>query len=218
MAYEDGTVRSTYIKTIDTNGSETKFEMGQLAWVNLCPYLCAGTGVCANKPEACPYGTLETTDMPAGCYVQNAPVTFKRVACDGSDGNGGSGSGGSGNENGGSGNGGSGNENGGSGNGGSGNENGGSGNGGSGNENGGSGNGGSGNGNEGGSGGNGSPGQNNISQCQTMVGNALIGDWDKECKSLCTHYASQPIHCPNLAIGSELAACVKRLHPYCSQM
>eukprot|EP01054_Gregarina_sp_Poly1_P006929 Gregarina_sp_Poly_1__6928@NODE_3762_length_892_cov_6495_072727_g2414_i0_p1_GENE_NODE_3762_length_892_cov_6495_072727_g2414_i0NODE_3762_length_892_cov_6495_072727_g2414_i0_p1_ORF_typecomplete_len266_score35_65DUF5105/PF17118_5/0_028_NODE_3762_length_892_cov_6495_072727_g2414_i087800 len=27
MAYEDGTVRSTYLKTIDINGSETKFEM-----------------------------------------------------------------------------------------------------------------------------------------------------------------------------------------------
>eukprot|EP01057_Protomagalhaensia_wolfi_P002082 Protomagalhaensia_wolfi_Nauph_80__2081@NODE_2332_length_1124_cov_1906_612903_g1826_i0_p1_GENE_NODE_2332_length_1124_cov_1906_612903_g1826_i0NODE_2332_length_1124_cov_1906_612903_g1826_i0_p1_ORF_typecomplete_len187_score28_86_NODE_2332_length_1124_cov_1906_612903_g1826_i0346906 len=186
MAYEDGSVRSTYIKTIDTNGSETKFEMGQLAWVNLCPYLCAGTGVCANKPEVCQYGPMETTDMPAGCYVQSTPVTFKRVACDGSDSE--SGNGGSGTDNGGSGNGeGSGDSG----------------------DNGGSG------GNQGGSGGDGSSGQNNITLCQTMVGSVSNGDWDKECKSLCIHYASQPVQCPNLAMGSELAACVKRLHPWC---
>ncbi|EZG43129.1 hypothetical protein GNI_186410 [Gregarina niphandrodes] len=82
MKYDDGTVKSTYIRTLDTNGSETKFEMGQTAWLNLCPYVCAGTGVCAYKPEQCQYGII-AGDKTISCAVQNAPITFKRVDCNG---------------------------------------------------------------------------------------------------------------------------------------
>eukprot|EP01054_Gregarina_sp_Poly1_P006471 Gregarina_sp_Poly_1__6470@NODE_3462_length_1079_cov_1252_804348_g2195_i0_p1_GENE_NODE_3462_length_1079_cov_1252_804348_g2195_i0NODE_3462_length_1079_cov_1252_804348_g2195_i0_p1_ORF_typecomplete_len311_score5_23Dicty_REP/PF05086_12/6_NODE_3462_length_1079_cov_1252_804348_g2195_i0891021 len=217
MAYEDGTVRSTYVKTIDTNGSETKFEMSQNAWVNLCPYLCLGTGTCGNQPEACPYGTQEVPGMPAPCAVMNAPVTFKRVACDGPGGilpteapvvterpitvseivttpptttttttT-------------------------------------------------------TSKpvtipvitekpqtvpeviptephttakslppvptqGNEG----------SNVSYCQSLVGNAGNPAWDAECKSLCSFYAQQPLHCPAGASGTGLTECVKTKHAYCA--
>eukprot|EP01053_Blabericola_migrator_P008323 Blabericola_migrator_1__8322@NODE_4322_length_1220_cov_1059_309627_g2672_i0_p1_GENE_NODE_4322_length_1220_cov_1059_309627_g2672_i0NODE_4322_length_1220_cov_1059_309627_g2672_i0_p1_ORF_typecomplete_len284_score42_74SCRL/PF06876_12/1_4SCRL/PF06876_12/1_7e02FAP/PF07174_11/9_7e02FAP/PF07174_11/9_3_NODE_4322_length_1220_cov_1059_309627_g2672_i099950 len=190
MAYEDGTVRSTYVKTIDTNGSETKFEMSQIAWTNLCPYMCKADGTCTNDPSTCAWGAdLDEHPMPAPCYVQSAPITFKRVSCDGSgetapaatqapvlppapavtaapvatQ----------------------------------------------------------------------APvippvpaatqppapevsGGNNISVCKSIVHNDQIADWDQGCKDLCDYYATQPLHCPGLAVGAELAACVNRLHPYCS--
>jgi hypothetical protein len=82
MKYDDGTVKTTYLRTLDTNGSETKFEMGQTAWLNLCPYVCAGTGVCAYTPDQCEYGIIEG-DKTISCAVQNAPITFKRVDCAG---------------------------------------------------------------------------------------------------------------------------------------
>ncbi|EZG43133.1 hypothetical protein GNI_186000 [Gregarina niphandrodes] len=82
MKYDDGTVKTTYLRTLDTNGSETKFEMGQAAWLNLCPYVCAGTGVCAYTPDQCEYGIIEG-DKTISCAVQNAPITFKRVDCGG---------------------------------------------------------------------------------------------------------------------------------------
>ncbi|EZG43125.1 hypothetical protein GNI_186510 [Gregarina niphandrodes] len=82
MKYDGGQVKTTYLRTLDTNGSETKFEMGQAAWLNLCPYVCAGTGVCAPEPEKCEYGIIEG-DKNISCTVQNAPITFERVACGG---------------------------------------------------------------------------------------------------------------------------------------
>eukprot|EP01055_Gregarina_sp_Pseudo9_P001584 Gregarina_sp_Pseudo_9__1583@NODE_2064_length_1173_cov_997_799824_g1906_i0_p1_GENE_NODE_2064_length_1173_cov_997_799824_g1906_i0NODE_2064_length_1173_cov_997_799824_g1906_i0_p1_ORF_typecomplete_len290_score47_37MGC24/PF05283_11/0_29DNA_pol_viral_N/PF00242_17/0_29Mucin/PF01456_17/0_79Alpha_GJ/PF03229_13/1_3e04Alpha_GJ/PF03229_13/0_079Dicty_REP/PF05086_12/1_5Med3/PF11593_8/1_9AJAP1_PANP_C/PF15298_6/9_2e03AJAP1_PANP_C/PF15298_6/1_7_NODE_2064_length_1173_cov_997_799824_g1906_i02051074 len=87
MDYDDGTTTHVYLKTIDTNASETKFEMMQYAWEKLCPYLCAGTGTCGHSPSSCTYGVQETNwDYPGSCAVQYAPVRFKRVSCDGDEG------------------------------------------------------------------------------------------------------------------------------------
>eukprot|EP01053_Blabericola_migrator_P008162 Blabericola_migrator_1__8161@NODE_4210_length_1279_cov_1212_539604_g2604_i0_p1_GENE_NODE_4210_length_1279_cov_1212_539604_g2604_i0NODE_4210_length_1279_cov_1212_539604_g2604_i0_p1_ORF_typecomplete_len319_score65_58PT/PF04886_12/1_8e04PT/PF04886_12/6_5e05SCRL/PF06876_12/1_9SCRL/PF06876_12/2_7e02_NODE_4210_length_1279_cov_1212_539604_g2604_i01121068 len=225
MEYDDGTVRSTYVKTIDTNGSETKFEMSQVAWTNLCPYMCKADGTCTHDPSTCTWGAdLDEHPMPAPCYVQHAPITFKRVPCDGdtavtkapvvthaptsttthpptpahphtstdedemSTKRSVY-----------------------------------------------------------------KPTQapavrpsraptsrptktpsakptkapaktqasevtpvNNIEVCKSIVHNDQIADWDKGCKDLCDYYATQPIHCPGLANGTALAACVHRLHSYCA--
>eukprot|EP01053_Blabericola_migrator_P004990 Blabericola_migrator_1__4989@NODE_2592_length_2562_cov_294_162325_g1624_i0_p1_GENE_NODE_2592_length_2562_cov_294_162325_g1624_i0NODE_2592_length_2562_cov_294_162325_g1624_i0_p1_ORF_typecomplete_len275_score22_00DUF4803/PF16061_5/1_4e02DUF4803/PF16061_5/0_37_NODE_2592_length_2562_cov_294_162325_g1624_i04111235 len=164
MVYDDGTVRSTFIKTIGTSASETKFEMSQIAWTNLCPYVCKGDGACTYDPDTCILGPdPDDEPIPAPCYVQNAPVIFTRVDCDGARDD--------------------------------------------------------------------VPevtmpsfvlGESeiglseNVLQCQSIIHNDVDPDWDQGCKHLCDYYAGQHKHCPQLSIGTELALCVHRLHPYCA--
>eukprot|EP01054_Gregarina_sp_Poly1_P002548 Gregarina_sp_Poly_1__2547@NODE_168_length_12074_cov_98_169901_g149_i0_p6_GENE_NODE_168_length_12074_cov_98_169901_g149_i0NODE_168_length_12074_cov_98_169901_g149_i0_p6_ORF_typecomplete_len224_score3_83Ceratoplatanin/PF07249_12/0_0088Ceratoplatanin/PF07249_12/6e03_NODE_168_length_12074_cov_98_169901_g149_i01136812039 len=84
MTYDDGHTISTFVKTIDTNESDTKFEMSQVAWQNICPFVCRGTGICAYDPKACEFGVIDNDAQwgyPSSCAVDAAGVSYTRVEC-----------------------------------------------------------------------------------------------------------------------------------------
>jgi len=87
VTYEDGVALCTYIKSIDYDGSEAKFEMSQLAWKNVCPYICDGYGNCAHDAASCPLGVMAddpsfiAVNAPTSCHAESALVAWEMIDC-----------------------------------------------------------------------------------------------------------------------------------------
>eukprot|EP00914_Ancora_sagittata_P021820 GHVO01043365.1.p1 GENE.GHVO01043365.1~~GHVO01043365.1.p1 ORF type:complete len:227 (-),score=25.91 GHVO01043365.1:67-747(-) len=71
-----------FLKIEDGNGGDVKFEMSQMAWSRLCPFLCHATEQCVPDASACAHGTVpDVGDMPGPCHARLKPIKYEEVPC-----------------------------------------------------------------------------------------------------------------------------------------